>query len=93
MAQIIFEDRKFVNRETGITTEYQYIAIKGGNGKKEYEVQLKNLVQSEKMALSMINDLENPDGLTVETRSATEEEKQAFLNSVDDPDESDFLND
>lgn len=93
MAEIIYEQREFTDRNTGITTQYDYIAIKGGSETKQYEVQLKNLVQSEKMALSMINDLETPQGLEVTTRNATDEEKEAFKNNAVSADESDFFDD
>lgn len=93
MAEIVFEDREFKDRETGIVTNYQYIAIKGGKGSKIYEVQLKNLVQSEKQALLMISDMESVGG-SVETRKSTDEEQEKFIKSiVKDPDDSDFLND
>lgn len=92
MAQIIVEDREYKDRETGIVTNYQYFAVKGGKAGKQYEVQLKNLVQSEKQALLMISDMERIEG-SVETRKSTEKEKQDFLNSISNPDESDFLDD
>jgi len=96
MAKIIFEDREFTNRETGITTNYQYIAIKGGSPTKQFEVQLKNLVQSEKVALSMINDLEAEDAnkgevvLTNKHGEVDVTKKEATLFD-DDDEESGFL--
>lgn len=92
MAEIIFEDREFKDRETGIVTNYQYIAVKGGKPGKQYEVQLKNLVQSEKQALLMMSDMESIEG-SVETRKPTEKEKQEFLAGITDPDDSEFLDD
>lgn len=74
MAQIIVEQRTFKDRQTGISTEYMYYAIKGGKAGKEYEVPLKQLTGAEKMALEMIADLETPTG-DITSRKATEDEK------------------
>jgi len=73
MAQIIYENREFKNRETGIVTAYDYIAIKGTGEAANFEVQLKNLVQSEKAALSMLLQMENGKGI-VDTRKANNDE-------------------
>lgn len=93
MTKLIIEDREFKDRNTGIVTNYKYYAISGGDEKKTFEIPLKMLTGAEKSGLEMINYLENPEGLTTETRKATDSEKEAFLNSVQDADESDFLND
>lgn len=85
MAKVIIENRQFTNQNTGEITEYQYIAIQGGTGSKIYEVQLKNLVQSEKVALSMINDLENND-IKIESRRATKDEQDNFFKENNDGD-------
>lgn len=62
----MFEQREFTDRQTGIKTVYDYIAIAGtGEKSHKYEVQLKNLVQSEKMALKMISDSENAGEVTL----------------------------
>lgn len=95
MAKIIFEKREFTDRNSGIKTEYDYIAIAGtGDDTHKYEVQLKNLVQSEKMALQMIADKENGSGTTVEARKATVEENNEFLDNYKEKnktDEDNFL--
>lgn len=70
MAKIIYETRTFTDRNTGITTEYDYIAIQGSDSKSiGYEVQLKNLVQSEKMVLKMLSEFENKEDKSEVTTS------------------------
>lgn len=78
MANLIYEKRSFKDPRSGITTEYDYFAIKGGTT-HQYEISLKNLVQSEKEALKMMYNMENPEGITISTKSSTSEEKESFL--------------
>lgn len=80
MAKIIVEERTFKDRETGISTDYKYYAVKGGNDTKTYEVPLKQLTGAEKMALEMIADLETPAG-EVSTRKATNDEKPSVTKT------------
>lgn len=94
MAKIVIEQREFKDNNSGIVTKYEYIAIKGtGADTAEYEVQLKNLVQSEKMALKMIAKLENIDG-EVTSRKAGAGESPTVAKNLDNDDEAeDWLND
>lgn len=90
MAKIVFEKREFKDNNTGIVTQYDYIAIAGtGDDSYEYEVQLKNLVQSEKMALKMIANLENKGGDVVTRKSAEDEDVTIKKND----EAEDWLND
>lgn len=92
MAQIIYELRSFTDRQTGIKTEYPYIAIKGtGNDASDYEVALKNLVQSEKMALKMIHDFETGKS-EIKSRKANSDEQDLFREQ-NDPNDLIDLND
>lgn len=84
MAKIVFEKRSFKDNNTGVVTEYEYYAVRGtAKDTLDYEVQLKNLVQSEKMALRMLYDKENEGGDVV-TRKATESEQPTVTKSDDD---------
>lgn len=83
MAQIIVENRTFKDRETGITTDYKYYAIKGGKAGKIYEVPLKGLTGAEKSALEMIADAETPNGEIV-SRKASEDEKPTVSKTSTD---------
>lgn len=88
MAKIIYEKREFTDRNTGIKTEYDYIAIAGtGEDAHQYEVALKNLVQSEKMALQMIANLETGKGEVTSRRANENEQVNVSTNSSDDSSE------
>lgn len=88
MARIIFEKREFRDNSTGVVTQYDYIAIGGtGEDAHEYEVQLKNLVQSEKMALKMIAKMESGNSV-VDVRKATEGESPTVTKNEDELEEN-----
>lgn len=88
MAKVVYEKRVFTDRNTGISTEYDYIAIKGtGEDSHEYEVQLKNLVQSEKMVLKMMYDLEKKQ--YEDTEVVTSKNGNVNVNRVEETDAAD----
>lgn len=92
MAQVIVEQRVFKDRDTQVSTEYMYFAIKGGKPGKEYEVPLKQLTGAEKTALQMISDIEEVTG-TVTSRPANKDEKDGFFSNRNDDDANIELDD
>ena len=92
MATLIVEDREFTDRQTGITTNYKYYAIKGLIGFTEYEIPLKNLVGSEKTALEMLANAERSEASKTNykteynARPSTEAERKFFDNANSDDD-------
>lgn len=89
MAKIVYETRTFTDNSTGAKIDYDYIAIAGTDEKShKYEVQLKNLVQSEKMALLMIADNENTSGeVSVKKGGNVDVTKKETSGSLLDDDE------
>lgn len=96
MAKAIYEKRKFTDKQTGETVNYEVYGIVSVVDGERTELSLKNLSPAEKIAFKMVLTGSEPENLTTTYGKTTDIELENFTNNIektpaDDMDE-DWLN-